>query len=163
MPIASEDIPRFICDDNLGKLARYLRVGGFDTKFENDIDNSRLIRISLDDKRYILTRDRRLIERRLVRYYFLIEHDLWPEQMKAVLQHFRLAYTRKNMFSRCLEDNTPIVPVEKETIRDLVYPYTFEHHDDFRQCPECRRVYWSGSHTGVILKNLQKAGILSNI
>ncbi len=154
-----ETIPRFICDDHLGKLARYLRVSGFDTLFENDIDNSRLIQFSLDDKRYILTRDRRLLERRLVRYFFLIEHNLWPDQLKAVLDNFDLSINRSRMFTRCLEDNTLIVPVEKETIREIVHPHTYQHHSDYRHCPTCMRVYWSGSHIKAMTKRLSEAGI----
>ena len=151
--------PRFICDDNLGKLARYLRVGGYDTFFEKDIDNSRLIRISLDDRRFILTRDHRLVERRLVRYYFLIEQELWPDQLKAVFRHFGIGFRRSGMFSRCLEDNALIVPADKETVRDLIFPFTYEHHSDFRQCPACRRVYWSGTHTEAMVRRLEQAGI----
>jgi uncharacterized protein with PIN domain len=159
MKTTEEKQPRFICDDNLGKLARYLRVGGFDTVFEKEIDNSRLIQISLDDKRYILTRDHRLIERRLVRYYFLIENDLWPDQVKAVINHFEIEFNRTQMFTRCLEDNALIILVEKEAIQHLVYPYTYEHHDDFRQCPQCQRVYWSGDHIKAIIDRLESAGI----
>lgn len=151
--------PRFICDDNLGMLARYLRVGGFDTVFDKNIDNSRLIRISLDDRRFILTRDHRLIERRLVRYYFLVKENLWPDQLKAVLDHFGIKFKRSLMFSRCLEDNALIVPVEKEDIKNRVFPYTYEHHTDFRQCPACRRVYWSGTHIDAMIRRLKKAGI----
>jgi uncharacterized protein with PIN domain len=150
---------RFICDDNLGKLARYLRVGGFDTLFEKDIDNSRLIQLSLDDRRHILTRDHRLIERRLVRYYFFIKHDLWPDQLRSVMNHFDLAIEKGMLFTRCLEDNAVIVPVNKEDIQTLVYPYTYEKFDAFRQCPVCKRVYWPGSHTKVMLGRLEQAGI----
>lgn len=159
MPMDATAEPRFICDDNLGKLARYLRVGGYDTLFDPRIDNSRLIQVSLDDKRHILTRDRRLVERRLVRYYFLIGHDRWQEQLKAVMDHFGLAFSRARMFSRCLEDNALIEPVEKEAVRSLVFPYTYAHHADFRHCPQCRRVYWSGTHVDAMMSRLQRAGI----
>jgi uncharacterized protein with PIN domain len=152
-------IPQFICDENLGRLARYLRVGGFNTLFERQIDNSRLIKLSLDDRRQILTRDRRLIERRLVRYYFLISHDLWPDQLKAVIDHFGLVFRQADLFSRCLEDNTPIVSVEKEKIKSVVYPYTYANFDNFRQCPTCRRVFWAGTHVEAMIKNLRRAGI----
>lgn len=151
---------RFICDDNLGKLARYLRVGGFDTLYEKNINNSRLIQLSLDDRRYILTRDHRLIERRLVRYYYLIEDDLWSDQLRAVMHHFGLIFKRENLFSRCLEDNVEIKPVAKEDIESLVFPHTYAHFDTFHQCPVCKRVYWSGSHTQVMLRRLEKAGFI---
>lgn len=151
--------PRFVCDDNLGKLARYLRVGGYDTLFDTAIDNNRLIQVSLDDKRYILTRDRRLIERRLVRYFLLIEDDRWQDQLRAVVNRFALRFSRARMFTRCLEDNTLTRRVAREDIRDRVWPYTYEHHDDFRECPLCKRVYWAGSHVTAMTDRLDDAGI----
>ena len=152
--------PRFVCDDNLGKLARYLRVGGFDTLFDSAIDNSRLIQISLDETRHILTKDRRLVERRLVRYYHLIESDRWPDQLRSVLDHFRLEFRRGRIFSRCLEDNALIQVVDKESIKNRVFPYTFAHQSEFFLCPVCRRIYWAGTHPEAIYKCLERAGII---
>lgn len=151
--------PRFVCDDHLGKLARYLRVGGFDTVFDSAIDNSRLIQISLDETRHILTKDRRLIERRLVRYYHLIESDRWPDQLRSVLGRFGLEFRRGRIFSRCLEDNALIQVVDRESIKNRVFPYTFEHHSEFFHCPVCLRVYWAGTHPEAIYKRLERAGI----
>ena len=155
----TEQEPRFICDDHLGKLARYLRVGGFDTLFDKGIDNSRLIQISLDEKRHILTRDRRLIERRLVRYYFLVNDDRWQNQIKAVIEHFGLSFGLSRLFTRCLEDNTLIEKVDKKDVERLVFSYTYEHHSEFFRCPACGRIYWSGSHIEVMLDRLKDAGI----
>jgi uncharacterized protein with PIN domain len=151
--------PRFVCDDHMGKLARYLRATGYDTVFDRDMDNNRLIQISLDEKRFILTRDRRLVERRLVRYCLLLESERWQDQIKAVADHFGLVFSKSRMFTRCLEDNTPIVPVAKEDIRELVWPYTYEHHGEFRQCPICHRVYWAGSHVSAMYARFEEAGI----
>jgi hypothetical protein len=151
--------PRFVCDDHLGKLARYLRVGGFDTVFDSAIDNSRLIQISLDETRHILTKDRRLIERRLVRYYHLIESDRWPDQLRSVMDRFGLEFRQGRIFSRCLEDNALIQVVDRESIKNRVFPYTFEHHSEFFHCPVCLRVYWAGTHPEAIYKRLERAGI----
>lgn len=143
----------------MGKLARYLRATGYDTAFADDMDNNRLIRISLDEKRYILTRDRRLVERRLVRYCLLLDSDRWQIQIKTVADHFGLVFSKSRMFTRCLEDNTPTVRVAKEDIRERIWPYTYEHHDEFRQCPTCRRVYWAGSHVTAMYARFEEAGI----
>ena len=150
----------FICDDHLGKLARYLRVGGFDTYFSNTITDSELIRISLDENRIILTRDRRLLERRLVRTHLLIEYDQWPEQLRQVTQSFALIWEKERIFCRCLEDNTLTESVTKKEIANLIPPYTFSTHTIFRQCPLCKRVYWSGTHTTAMLGQLKKAGVI---
>ena len=154
-----DPLPRFVCDDNLGKLARYLRAGGFDTVYDRDIDDNRLIHVSLDDKRYILTRDKRLVERRLVRYYHLIVSDRLEDQLKSVIHEFGLAFSRSRMFTRCLEDNAPTREIAKREIKGRVWPYTYEHHDDYRECPECGRIYWSGSHVQAMLARLEHSGI----
>lgn len=152
--------PRFVCDDHLGKLARYLRVGGFDAAFDREMTDSRLLQIALDDRRWILTRDHRLIERTLVRDLFFIERDRWPDQLRAVLDRFGLVFRKERMFNRCLEDNGVIEPVPKETICSRVFPFTYEHHDDFFICPVCRRVYWSGTHVEAMIRRLERFGIM---
>jgi len=156
----SDQDKTFICDDHLGKLARYLRAGGFDTYFSNTLTDSELIRLSLDEHRIILTRDRRLLERRLVRRHLLIESDQWPEQLRQVTKAFNLIWDKDHLFSRCLEDNAVIVSVTKEEVADLVPPYTYSIHDVYRRCPVCGRIFWPGSHTTAILGQLKKAGIL---
>lgn len=155
-------VPRFVCDDHVGRLARYLRVAGYDTVFDSAMDNNRLIQISLDEKRHILTRDRRLVERRLVRYYHLLESERWQDQIKAVADHFGLVFSKSRMFTRCLEDNSPTVQVAKEDIRGRVWPYTYAHHDEFRICPQCQRIYWAGTHVSAMLARFEEAGIPIN-
>ncbi len=151
--------PRFVCDDHMGKLARYLRVAGYDAVFDSAMDNNRLIQISLDEKRYILTRDRRLVERRLVRYCLLLKSDRWQDQIKTVAEHFGLVFSKSRMFTRCLEDNTPTVRVAKEDVRGRLWPYTYVHHDEFRMCPACHRIYWAGSHVAAMYTRFEEAGI----
>lgn len=150
--------PAFICDDHLGKLARSLRLGGFDTAYSRNITDNQLIALALNQNRHILTRDHQLIERQLVRNFLLIESDRWPVQLRQVFDRFGLSFRRDRMLTRCLEDNTPTESVRKDQVEKLVYPYTFQHHEDFRQCPSCRRVYWSGSHVTAMTDRLTTAG-----
>jgi len=157
--VTKAETMRFICDDNLGKLARYLRVGGFDTAFERTISDSRLIQIALSENRAILTRDTRLIKRTLVREFFLIVDDNWRAQLSAVATRYNLKYERAALFSRCLEDNFLTEQVAKSDIKDRVFPYTYDTVDSFRQCPHCRRVYWAGTHVSAMLNKLSEAGI----
>ena len=150
---------RFICDDNLGKLARYLRAGGFDTVFKDRISNSELIKIALDEKRIILTRHRKLIERTLVRRYFLIEDNRWIDQLRAVKDRFKLEFHKENMFLRCLEDNALTQPALKDDIKTLVYPHIYERHTTFRKCPHCGRIFWPGTHITAMIGCLSEGGI----
>lgn len=152
--------PAFICDDHLGKLARYLRLGGFDTAYSRDTSDNQLIAVALNENRYILTRDHWLIKRRLVRSYLLIESDSWPDQLRQVFDRFGLSFRRDRMLTRCLEDNTATEAARKDQIEKLVYPYTLKHHADFRQCPLCKRVYWSGSHVAAMIDRLAEQGFV---
>jgi hypothetical protein len=150
--------PTFICDDNLGKLARLLRLGGYDTHFEPNIDNKSLIGVALDEGRIILTRDRELIENSLVREFLLITEDNWPEQLARVRDRYGIRFIRSKMLTRCLIDNTVTEKIPKNEVKDRVYPYTFENFDDFRICPACERTYWAGTHVMAMTRGLSDHG-----
>ncbi len=150
---------QFICDEQLGRLARYLRLAGFDTVYRNPIDDAELISIALNEKRFILSRDHRLEEKILARRCLILESDDWMEQFKTVLAELGLALDRKQFFTRCLVDNSATVPVDQVDIKDRIHPYTYEHHTDFRHCPECDRLYWHGSHIKAMMRALTDAGV----
>ena len=160
-PISGSLEPQFICDDNLGKLARYLRVAGYDTLFISPISDGRLLQIALEERRHILTRDLRLLERTLARDTFIITADHWPKQLQAVMTHFGLTFDPIRMLTRCLEDNTLTVTIDKETVESLLFPYTFSHFQNFRQCPQCERVFWAGSHIQAMIARLKRLGFIS--
>jgi len=140
---------RFIVDSNAGKLAKWLRISGFDTLFMRDIDDNRLIRIALDQNRALLTKDTHILKRRVVTggrlKVVLIEHDGVKAQLSQVLSTLNLA-GQLNPFSICIECNEPLVRRDKKDVEQLVPPYVFETQNQFMQCPGCLRVYWKGTH-----------------
>ena len=139
---------KFIVDTNVGKLARWLRVMGYDTLFINPIDDEGLIRIALKEKRVILTKDTQIMLRRVVTsgklQVILIESDDHKGQLRQVAQTMKLDQERQ--FTRCLECNEPLVRRSKEDVRDLVPPYVFQTQSQYFQCPACDRIYWRGTH-----------------
>jgi uncharacterized protein with PIN domain/sulfur carrier protein ThiS len=139
------DEPRFILDGHLGRLAAYLRMVGFDSLYRNDYDDDVLARISSEDRRILLTRDRGLLKRSIVTHgYWLRETD--PRaQLVEVLRRFDL-FDRLSPFSRCLRCNGLLKPVAKEVIADRLPPDTRKTHDEFRVCQACGQVFWDGSH-----------------
>ena len=139
---------RFIVDTNVGKLARWLRMLGYDTLFINDIDDEELIAIGLREKRVLLTKDTQIMLRRVVTSgrlnSLLIEYDNPKDQLRQVARTLNLDQERK--FTRCLECNELLVPRSKGEVQDLVPPYVFKTQSNYYQCPTCHRVYWRATH-----------------
>lgn len=137
--------PRFLADVNLGKLARYLRLAGFDTAYRNDADDEDLIEQMMEDNRVLLTRDRKLLMHKIVRHGYLPRSADPAEQLKEVLRRFDL-FHEVDPFSRCPRCNGALQNVPKEEIIDQLEPLTKRHFDQFSQCPDCGQIYWAGSH-----------------
>lgn len=138
----------FIVDTNVGKLARWLRMLGYDTLFINNIDDEELIAIGLKEKRVLLTKDTQIMLRRVVisdrLKAILIQSDDVKAQLLQVVRAMKLDQERK--FTLCLECNEPLVPKRKDEVQELVPPYVFKTQSNYYQCPSCQRVYWRGTH-----------------
>jgi len=137
--------PRFVADAHLGKLARHLRLLGFDTLFFNDAGDGRLAEISRSEGRILLTRDRALLMRRELTHGCFV-HAVNPEAQLAELFRrldlFRLA----DPFTRCLECNGRLLPIEKSRVISSLPERVAEAYDAFWRCDDCRKIYWKGSH-----------------
>ncbi len=148
----------FIADANVGKLAKRLRMLGFDTLFVNGIDDDDLIRIALNEGRIILTKDRGILHRRIVSigkvWALLIESDTISEQISQVVRTLDLG-PDFDQFSLCMECNEPLVHREKEEVHELVPPYVRKTQEQYMQCPRCERIYWRGTHWEKMSKELE--------
>jgi len=147
---------KFICDDNLGRLAKWLRTLGYDTLFYSTISDQELVKRSLDEGRVILTRDNNLVRMKAVQDYLLIKSDQPLEQLKQVVSHFKLKKDKEKLFSRCLVCNTPLKEIEKEKIKQRLYPYVYETQDNFVYCSTCDRIYWPATHIDHMKEKLRK-------
>jgi uncharacterized protein with PIN domain len=137
--------PRFILDTHLGKLAAYLRMIGYDSLYENDYSDEEMAEISVQEDRYLLSRDRGLLKRGIVsRGYYLRSTDP-QEQLSEVIQRFDLS-NRIQPFKRCMTCNGELNPVKKEEIQDRLEDDTRKYYDDFYICNQCGKIYWQGSH-----------------
>jgi len=136
---------RFILDVHLGKLARYLRVLGFDTVYENDLQDNVIIEKALEEERIILTRDIGILKNGKVTHGYWIRSQNSREQLKEVVQRFDL-HDRFKPFARCTNCNSLIDPIEKEEVVKLLKPRTKKEFQNFYQCTGCKKIYWHGSH-----------------
>lgn len=146
--------PSFVVDVNLGKLARYLRMGGFDTIYQNKIADEELIDIMLEENRTLLTRDRKLLMRNVVRSGYLPRSDQPAEQLEEVLKRFAL-FDDVKPYTRCINCNGILESVSKEKIIDQLQPLTKKYFNDFSQCPDCGQIYWKGSHRNRLHPKIQ--------
>jgi uncharacterized protein len=147
-------VSTFILDVHLGKLAKYLRMLGFDTLYRNDNDDPEIIRISLEEHRIILTRDIGLLKVKSVTHAYFVREQQPKRQLEEVLKHFDL-YKDINPFNRCIKCNGYLEPVEKERIIQHLEPLTIKYFNEFYQCADCHGIYWEGSHYEHMLEFIQ--------
>jgi uncharacterized protein with PIN domain len=137
--------PRFVADGHLGKLARHLRMAGFDTLCSPDWDDDEIVRLAGVQRRTILTRDKAMLRRREVeRGYFVraVESEIQLAEVVRALQLERVLAP----FTRCRECNAPLEDASPEEVAARVPPRIAALYSRYRRCPGCERVYWEGTH-----------------
>jgi uncharacterized protein with PIN domain len=136
---------RFVLDTHLGRLARYLRMLGFDADYETDREDEELSRASHNEERILLTRDCGLLKRGEVVYGYFVRTTEPKLQVIEVVRRYDL-FSAVSPFRRCLRCNAQLNCVAKESIIGRLLPKTCQHYNEFRLCPACNRIYWAGSH-----------------
>jgi uncharacterized protein with PIN domain len=148
---------KFICDDNLGKLAKYLRLLGFDTYFAEPIANADLLKTAAAEERFLITRDRRLMSKSHPFGVLLLEFDDPLAQLAASVTRLKLTIDTARLFSRCSRCNAPTRFVLKAEIAERAFPYILRTQDIISECPLCKRLYWRGTHYIRLLGKLKSA------
>jgi uncharacterized protein with PIN domain len=147
---------RFVADAHLGALARFLRMAGFDTVYDNTIGDDEIAELAASEDRVALTRDRELLKRRTITHGCYI-HALKPEeQLRELFDRLDLGASVQP-FSLCLHCNAPLRAVAKESVIDQLPPNVRELHHEFNTCDVCRRVFWKGSHWKRMIDVLARA------
>lgn len=136
---------RFVLDGHLGRLAAYLRMLGFDVRWRNDCPDDELARVSAEERRILLTRDRGLLKRRAVTHGHWMRAVEPARQLAEVVRRFDLARSVAP-FRRCLRCNDLLEPVAKEAVLHRLPPRVRERQNDFVRCPSCDHLYWRGTH-----------------
>jgi uncharacterized protein with PIN domain len=138
-------VTRFMVDVNLGKLARLLRMLGFDAAYSNSLQDAEIVDIAAREHRIILTRDRRLLFRKAVTHGYWVRSDDPETQLVEVVQRLDLA-SQLRPLRRCLACNGEIESVEREQVWSRLEPLTRRYYREFYRCSGCHKVYWEGSH-----------------
>ncbi len=145
---------KFIADVHLGKLARTLRLLGFDTVYRNDLDDPEIVQRAVDEHRIILTCDRGILKHSAVTHGYCLRSRDPNKQIYDVIRRFDLQ-DQLEPFTRCIRCNGRIYPVDKKEVIDKLPPRVAQTYDEFNQCERCGNIYWKGSHYARILERIK--------
>ncbi len=148
---------RFVADKMLGRLAKWLRIIGQDVSYGSHLAGHGLIRSARKEGRLILTRDRG-IRKKGPPDYLLIESTQFREQLKQVMDAYGLD-PFKDAFTRCVECNSLLEPIPKDSVQEKVPPYVFSTQEKFSFCRHCQQVYWPATHLQKMLEELKDLGV----
>jgi len=155
----AEDTLRFIVDSNVGKLAKWLRMLGYDAVFFDGEDDAYMIDRALKEGRVILTRDTQVMKRGVITSgrlkAILIESDQPEPQVRQVIDTLHID-SQSRLFTVCLECNNPLEERSKEEVEQRVPPYVFQTQQQYMECPVCHRIYWRGTHWQAMLQKLER-------
>jgi uncharacterized protein with PIN domain len=138
-------VTRFVVDAHLGRLTRYLRMLGFDSLYEQARADRELVRVSLEERRVLLTRDRELLMHRNLVHGIYVRGARPRDQLAYVLGRLDLGESCRP-FTRCMACNEKLRCVDRKTIIDRIPVRVAQRHATFHLCPGCGRVYWRGTH-----------------
>jgi len=154
------DSIKFLCDGTVGKLARLLRMIGIDTEVCPSTKPQEVISAALECERRILSRNSAFTGIKLARDVTVLDaSDPW-KQLDAILKTLKIKIERDRLLTRCLRDNTRLETVDKESVKNEIYPYVFETQETFNRCPRCGRIYWPGTHVNAMFDKLKEKGYL---
>jgi uncharacterized protein with PIN domain len=142
-------------DGHLGKLARDLRLLGFDVAYDPQAEDRQLLRVMEHENRALLTRDRRLLMHRIVKSGYCPRSQSADEQTVEAIRRFDLLDSMAP-FTRCLRCNAPLRKISKAEIIEKLEPLTKIYYEQFRRCTGCGQIYWPGSHFAKLQKRLEQ-------
>lgn len=154
----SEPAPRFLVDRMLGKLAKWLRILGYDAAYLPQLSPEGVLREGRRQGRIILTRDTRLLRRKDVPPLVFVQSDHFREQLRQVVHTCHLDPQRQ-LLSRCTACNLVLEEVAKEKVQDQVPEYVWQTQEEFCRCPQCHRIYWGATHREHVLDELRHLGL----
>ena len=153
--LLSEDF-KFITDASLGRLAKWLRLLGYDTVVFPNQAGREMLRQADAEGRIVLTRRRDMTQRQFSGHLFLITGVDIASQLNDVISKYSLKVDQQKIFGICLKCNEKLYSMVREEVRDLVPPFVFENCTEYNQCPRCHNVYWAGTHQRNALEFMKK-------
>jgi len=149
------NVSRFLADKTVGRLAKWLRILGYDTAYLPQLSPQGLIREGRRQERIILTRDARVVRQKNLPPCVFIRDDWFRDQLRQVVTSCRLD-PLCFLFTRCSECNGLLADLSKDKVRDRVPAYVWDTQSEFRHCPSCHRLYWGATHKEHVIEELRR-------
>ncbi|RLD15953.1 MAG: hypothetical protein DRI36_06410 [Caldiserica bacterium] len=147
---------KFLVDNMLGRLGRWLRLLGIDAKqVKRNSTYDEIIFTSLNERRILLTRSKKISKHRVYGIYYVKNEDL-RKQLKEVIENFNIKIDEDKIFSRCIICNEELKRIEKEKVKGEVPNYVYQTRDEFYTCPSCKKIFWEGTHFELALQFIKK-------
>ena len=147
---------KFIADAMLGRLAKWMRIMGYDVVYDRRIEDRELVNRALKEERMILTKDTLLVRRKKAKgNSFLVEGNCYKDQIKQVAEEFSLD-PHAGLLTRCIGCNVPLVEICREKVSGSVPGYVYATQNSYRACPACGKVYWPATHRHGMMKMLEE-------
>lgn len=149
---------KFILTHEVGRLAKWLRILGFDSVYQKRDDKRELVLRSLREDRIVVSRNASLARYTGIRFIH-IKSDLLEEQLKQMRDELGLNINEEYMFTRCVICNEPLAGIDKEKVKDKVPEFVYSANENFVVCPNCKKIYWQGTHWGNVKEIIYKLKI----
>jgi len=151
---------KFLIDAMHGRIARYLRILGYDTYYSNDISDTQILELAQKENRILITRDIQLAERAKLRKipYILLKSTDFIKNFYLIYKKFSINLNADPNKSRCPVCNSELTPISKEFVKDKIPQKTFQKFNEFWICknPKCQKIYYYGMHWEKIKSKLEK-------
>ena len=139
----------------LGRLAKWLRIAGFDVLYSNKFSDEELIAISSREGRVLLSRDTRLLIRKPVKAFIYLESQDVQKQIRQVFETLG-TLSLPLPLTRCLSCNEALIEATRESVRDSVPVFVYRTQMRFKSCPKCGKIFWAGTHRGSVIRTLER-------
>ena len=153
---------KFVVDFMLGRLCRWLRVIGYDAEYFTPADKNLLVYNALRNDRIVLTRDTKLSRKKTLRIILVSSND-FIEQIKQIVHEVPLEIDEKCFFTRCSLCNVVLEETDKAGIVEKVPSYVYKTQEMFSVCPNCKKIYWQGSHWELMKNTIKKIEGIDNV
>ena len=148
-------IPKFLLTREVGKMAKWLRILGFDARYEPSGHKSFVMIEALKEERIVITRNLRFGARHGGTVIFIKSNEL-KTQLQELLILLSLEVKKEKLFSRCIVCNEALKDIEKNLVKNEVPPYVYQTQEEFKKCFHCHRIYWKGTHWGNVEEVIKK-------
>jgi len=145
---------RFVCDSTMGKLARLLRMAGFDTAYVKEDNLARVLAISKEENRLIISRNSKYLELQLASSFYYLTADEPLDQFRKLVFDLQMQLDEKRFLTRCLQCNEPLEKIAAEKVLERLYDFVARTQPEIFVCPRCDKLYWHATHARAMITQL---------